>query len=147
MKSRNAGEMRAPRRTEDWQRHIFAGDVWKHHQRGDEAKLETARKNILSATLNVIGEQVKSPWIYAVVAVHLPTPSPTAARALGTLEKREKGRRPAPVAPPACRPAKTRRTRTAQRRAPRKNPLRATRERRTERPARRGAALGCTSTS
>ena len=67
----------------------FAGDVWKHQQRGDEAKLDTARKNILSATLNVIGEQVKSPRIYAVVAVHLPTPSPTAARALGTLEGRE----------------------------------------------------------
>ena len=105
----------------------FAGDVWKHHQRGDEAKLDSARKNILSATLNVIGEQVKSPWICAVVAVHLPTPSPPAARALGTLEKRGGGR-PAPVAPPACRPAKTRRTRTARRRAPRKNPLRATRE-------------------
>lgn len=71
----------------------FAGDVWKHHQRGDEAKLDSARKNILSATLNVIGEQVKSPWICAVVAVHLPTPSPPAARALGTLEKRKEGGR------------------------------------------------------
>ena len=45
----------------------------------------------MSATLNVIGEQVKSPRIYAVVAVHLPTPSPNTARALGTLEKRGEG--------------------------------------------------------